>query len=77
MSLRKHINQNCKDCIYDSSAPGTWRQQVALCGIKSCPFWDIRAKPTSPIPESTLRWYGVDLAKFQPLTADFEEVGHE
>jgi hypothetical protein len=77
MSLRKRINQNCKDCIYDSSAPGSWRQQVFLCSMKSCPFWDIRARPTSPIPESTLRWYGVDLAEFQPLTADIEEVGHE
>ena len=72
MSLRKPIDQNCKDCIYDSSAPGSWRQQVFLCCMKSCPFWDIRAKPTSPIPESTLRWYGVDLAEFQPLTTDFE-----
>ena len=77
MSLRKHINQNCKDCIYDSSAPGTWRQQVALCSIKSCPFWDIRARPTSPIPESILRWYGVDLAEYQALTTYIEGVGHE
>ena len=74
MSLRKHINQNCKDCSYDSSAPGTWRQQVALCGIKSCPFWDIRAKPNSPIPESTLRWYGVDLAEYQRLMGNIKEV---
>ena len=72
MSLRKKIDKNCKACTYDSAAPGSWRQQVFLCCMKSCPFWDIRAKPTSPIPESTLRWYGVDLAEFQPLTADFE-----
>lgn len=77
MSLRKKIDQNCKDCTYDSACPGTWRQQVALCSIKSCPFWDIRARPTSPIPESTLRWYGVDFGEFQPLKADAEEVGHE
>ena len=77
MSLRKRIDQNCKDCIYDSSAHGTWRQQVFLCCMKSCPFWDIRAKPTSPIPASTLRWYGVDLAESQPLTLDAEEVCHE
>ena len=72
MSLRKPIDEKCKDCIYDPTVPGTWRQQVALCTAKTCPLWRIRAKPTSPIPESTLRWYGVDLAKFQPLTADFE-----
>ena len=28
MSLRKAIDQKCKDCTYDSTAPGTWRQQV-------------------------------------------------
>jgi len=73
MSLRKRIDQNCKDCTYDSACPGSWRQQVALCSIESCPFWDIRAKSTSPIPESTLRWYGVDLAEFQPLAATAEK----
>jgi hypothetical protein len=73
MSLRRKIDQNCKNCIYDSACPGSWRQQVSLCTVKSCPFWDIRAKPTSPIPESTLRWYGVDLAEFQPLAATAEK----
>ena len=72
MSLRKRIDEKCKDCICDPTAPGTWRQQVFLCSANSRPLWRGRAKPTSPIPESTLRWYGVDLAKFQPLTADFE-----
>ena len=74
MSLRKRIDQNCKDCIYDSSAPGSWRQQVFLCCMKSCAFWDIRAKPTSPIPQSTLRWYGVDLAEYQRLMGNIKEV---
>ena len=74
MSLRKRIDQNCKGCIYDSSAPGTWRQQVSLCCMESCPFRGIRAKPTSPIPESTLRWYGVDLAEYQRLMDNIKEV---
>ena len=77
MSFRNRIDKSCRDCIYDSVSPGTWRQQVALCNVKSCSFWEIRAKPTSPIPESTLRWYGVDLAEFQPLTTDVESTGHE
>ena len=72
MSLRKAIDQNCKDCSYDPTVAGTWRQQVFLCSAKTCPLWTVRAKPTSSVPESTLRWYGVDLAEFQPLTADFE-----
>ena len=77
MSLRKRVNEKCKDCIYDPTVPGTWRQQVALCTAKTCPLWRIRAKPTSPIPESTLRWYGVDLAEFQTLMATIEEGRHE
>ena len=67
MSLRRVINEKCKDCIYDPASSGTWRQQVALCSIKTCPLWDVRAKPTSPTPESTLRWYGVELAESQAL----------
>ena len=77
MSLRKRIDEKCKDCIYDTTAPGTWRKQVSLCTAKSCPLWGVKAKPTSPMPESTLRWYGVDLAESQALKADIEEVDHE
>ena len=77
MSLRKRIDQNCKDCIYDSSAPGSWRQQVFLCCMKSCAFWDIRIKPISPIPQWTLRWYEVDLAEYQGLMATIEEGRHD
>ena len=52
MSLRKAINQMCKSCIHDPLSAGTWRQQVCLCSVKSCPLWELRAKPTRPIPFS-------------------------
>jgi hypothetical protein len=43
MSRTKAINDKCKDCIYDSHAPGTWREQVELCtSEKSCPLWPYR-----------------------------------
>ncbi len=78
MSLRKRIDEKCKDCIYDPTAPGTWRQQVFLCSANSCPLWDVRAKPASSIPDSTLRWYGFNSAEFQVLAANVaREVGHE
>jgi len=78
MSLRKRIDEKCKDCTYDTTAPGTWRQQVFLCSAKSCPLWSVRAKPSFPILESTLRWYGVDSAKSQPRAANVTcEVGYE
>lgn len=67
MSLRRAINDKCKDCIYDPASNGTWRQQVSLCCVKSCPLWGLRPKSASPIPESALSWYGVDLAEIQAL----------
>ena len=66
-SLRKRIDQHCKSCIYDSLAPGTWRQQVTLCSVKSCPFYDVRPKTGYPIPESVLSYYGVNLAESHGL----------
>ena len=67
MSLRKAINEKCRDCTYDPLSKGSWRQQVYLCASKSCPLWAQRAKPSTRIPESTLCWYGVDLAEYQCL----------
>ena len=66
-SLRKRIDQHCKSCVYDSSAPGSWRQQVTLCSVKSCALYDVRPKPTRPIPESVLSYYGVSSAEYQSL----------
>jgi hypothetical protein len=74
MSLRKCINEKCRDCIYDSFAPGTWRQQVFLCSVKSCALYDVRPKPTRPIPESVLSCYGVSLTEPQGLIANLVEA---
>ena len=76
MSLRKAVNQKCKDCTYDSASNGNWRQQVTLCSVKSCALYDVRPKPTSPIPESTLRWYGIDLTEYRALQASSKESDH-
>ena len=38
MSLRKRIDEKCKDCICDPTAPGTWRQQVFLCSAQFMPI---------------------------------------
>ena len=65
MSLRKAINQHCKSCAYDDLALGTWRQQVTLCGVKSCALYDIRPKSTRPIPESVLSYYEASLGEYQ------------
>jgi len=36
LSPRQAIAQNCKECIYDSEAGGTWREQVEACKIITC-----------------------------------------
>lgn len=40
--LRSAINSMCKDCIYDASGKGTWRQQVEACTSYKCPLYDVR-----------------------------------
>lgn len=41
-SLKKCVEAKCKDCTYDSYTPGSWRQQVELCRVTSCPLWEVR-----------------------------------
>ena len=45
ISLRKAINEKCKECIYDRLQPGNWRQQVEGCLSPRCPLFAVR--PTS------------------------------
>lgn len=66
MSLRRRINQNCRDCIYDEMAMGTWRQQVTLCTVNSCAFHKIRPKTTKPIPLTVLSYYQAKPGDFEP-----------
>jgi hypothetical protein len=47
MSMRAAINAKCKDCIYDTCAPGNWRQQVEGCAIRDCSLWPYRPKSKS------------------------------
>ena len=67
--LRKKIDQHCKSCVYDPLAAGSWRQQVTLCGVKSCALYDVRPKPTRPIPESVLSYYEASLGEYQAKEA--------
>lgn len=77
MSLRQAINAKCKDCTYDPVAPGTWRQQVTLCSVTVCPLWPVRPKTDAHIPESVLRFYGVDSAEFQKIQSNQREIPDE
>jgi hypothetical protein len=74
LSLRKAIDQHCKQCVYDKMCPGTWRQQTTLCAIEKCPLWPVRPKTSSPIPLSVLSSYGPENRLFQ-RSVDNGEVG--
>lgn len=41
-SLKKCIEDKCKDCTYDKLAPGSWRHQVEECNVRSCALWEVR-----------------------------------
>lgn len=42
-SLRKAINDKCRECIYDAiGGGGTWRQQVEACTAYKCPLYPVR-----------------------------------
>ena len=58
-SLRRSIDEKCKECIYDQETAGTWRQQVSLCSVTGCALYRVRPRSQSPIPESVLDYYHV------------------
>ena len=62
-SLRKCVSDNCKTCIYDPKAAGTWRQQVTLCSATDCALYSVRPATKAPIPESVLKYYRVTEAE--------------
>ena len=78
-SLRKCVNDNCRPCIYDPQAAGTWRQQVTLCAVKNCALYPVRPMTKAPIPESVLDYYRVIRAEralyrlSRPLEGAFTE----
>jgi hypothetical protein len=41
-SLKAAVENMCKQCIYDTSADGTWRQQVENCSSTECALYDVR-----------------------------------
>ena len=53
MSRAKAINEKCKECIYDASQKGTWRQQVAACTSFTCSLRPFRPMPKAPVKVHT------------------------
>jgi hypothetical protein len=53
LSLRKAINDKCKDCIYDELDKGNWRQQVGDCRVFNCPLYPVRPVSSVDIEKTT------------------------
>jgi hypothetical protein len=66
-SLKKCIEEKCKDCTYDQFVPGSWRSQVESCRVFSCPLWEVR-----PVTMETMlaRRNGTAPAVATPAKAD-------
>lgn len=48
MSMRKAINEMCRQYIYDPmGGNGNWRQQVTKCTSPGCPLYELRPQ-TNP-----------------------------
>ena len=45
MTPKQSIRAKCKECIYDSTDKGTWRQQVAACTSVTCALFEHRPLP--------------------------------
>lgn len=41
-SLKSAIAEKCKQCTYDPSSKGTWREQTESCTVRSCALWAVR-----------------------------------
>lgn len=41
-SLKKAVENMCKQCTYDELDTGSWRQQVERCEIKDCALYEVR-----------------------------------
>jgi len=58
-SRKAAIDRHCRNCIYDPSAPGTWRQQIELCSVADCALYPFRPVGYGTIAESVLGYFHV------------------
>lgn len=76
-SLKKCIEEKCKDCTYDHAAPGTWREQVELCRVTVCALWPVRPLTIDTIVKNRKAKSGVDIDALVASLPDDEEIEAE
>ena len=52
-SMRRAIDEKCRDCCFDPLDDGNWRQQVGACEITTCALWEFRprSRPRAARPD--------------------------
>lgn len=73
-SLKKCIEEKCKDCTYDQLAGGTWREQVEMCNVRACPLWSVRPMTVATINANRkIRAEGIDMDQLVAGLEDEED----
>ncbi|MDG2272481.1 MAG: hypothetical protein P8L39_09260 [Halioglobus sp.] len=85
MSLRKAINNKCRQCTHDSLDPGTAAQQIACCVASDCPLHPVRPITTTIIPIRLLEAHRInaeqlcerarELVQLEPIAPDAGQNG--
>lgn len=76
LTRQRAIDANCRACVYDPAAAGTWRQQVTLCAVTSCALYPFRPTTKAKIPERVLRYYGV-MPRHDPQNGSSADLSSE
>ncbi len=59
MSLRKAINDKCRECTADPLDAGSPSRQIAVCIDNDCPLHPVRPITCTELPLRLLEGYGV------------------
>ena len=62
-SRKAAIDQHCRSCIYDPSAPGTWQVAgivLADAAVNDCELYPFRPTGYGTIPSSVLAYFGAE-----------------
>jgi len=70
-SLRKAIDGQCRNCIYDPLSRGTWREQVAACASANCSLFAVR-----PVPRDCLSAGVINRAAVAAVRSKLEPGRH-
>ena len=74
--LLNRIDANGVSCIYDDCEKGTWRQQVELCCVSSCPIYDVRPCSREGAIQKS-KGQPIPVVQLQEIPPDMQREGHK